>query len=328
MSFDPSLEVPLEKGPGTSLWSENFALLMNDQEHRLGLLYSIGTWYHDPSIWREQLYLCLPGGRVLTARNFGQRPQDVTVGSAFSRYQIVEAGQRVHLAYSGPVWSQNFAALLQPGALGGSTERLQLDIEFVAAAPVWDMHAGHGSDSTSIAGAMHIEQIGHCSGRIEYAGGGFDIRAAYACRDHSRGQRDVSRYRNHCWINGRFDNGLSFQLYVFRLHGVEGHALSTAVVMQDGRQYPATIEHIEFVEGATDHGKLHRVILRSELGEMVCQVDDVLGSIPVSMTAPFNPGPGAVQERHALIFDEPIRLNWDGHVGYGWCERGASLQPL
>lgn len=193
---------------------------------------------------------------------------------------------------------------------------------------MWDMHAGHNKDSTGLAGAMHIEQLGLCSGTLDVDGYELAIANAQSCRDHSRGSRDVTNYRNHCWINGSFPGGRHFQLYIFKMHHIEGIALSLATVFQGREQYPATIEQVQYVERLEDAGKLHTVLLRCALGDMKIVVKDVLATIPVTMTSPFNPAVGIQNGPHGQIFDEPIRIEWDGKMGYGWCERGFSKQPI
>lgn len=328
MSFDPALEHPLEQPLDTPLWSENFALVFADEAARITALYSIGTWHHDPSVWRENLAVTLPDGQILVARNFGRNTCGAVVSASLSRYEVIESGQRARLCYDGPAWSHGFQQLLVPGAYGGTTRRLGLELEFVATTPLWDMHAGHEPDRTGVAGAMHIEQLGRCNGILRVDANEVTICDAVSCRDHSRGMRDVTNYRNHCWINGQFSGGRAFQLYVFRMHHIEGMALSLATVTQAGRQYPATVEHVEFVDAQQDYGRMHHIVLRSELGEMEIDVEEAWGTIPVTMTAPFNPSIGVVDDPHALIFDESLHMIWNGEAGFGWCERGFSRQPI
>ena len=78
-------ECALEQRPATPLWSENFALVYADPESRTSALYSIGTWYHDPSVWRENLAVTVPDGQVAVTRNFGRNTQGSVVSAALSR---------------------------------------------------------------------------------------------------------------------------------------------------------------------------------------------------------------------------------------------------
>ena len=112
------------------------------------------------------------------------------------------------------------------------------------------------------------------------------------------------------------------------MHGLEGPALSLATVIQDGEHHPATIEQVEVVDGPADFGRQHTVALRSDLGEMRISVDEVLATLPIHMTSPFNPAFGIGQGSYGLLFDEAIRIGWNGETGFGWCERGFAGQPI
>ncbi|MET0985336.1 MAG: hypothetical protein ABW034_08015 [Steroidobacteraceae bacterium] len=320
-------ESPLEQRPTTPFWSENFALVFNDPVSRTSALYSIGTWYLDTSVWRENLTLTLPDGRVVVARNFGRNTRGNVVSAGLSRYEIVEPDHTVKWTFDGPVWPHTLQELMTTGFSNGKTSRLNLVLTFEATHPMWDMHAGHNTDSTGIAGAMHIEQIGRANGSITVDGKEIPVRDAYACRDHSRGGREISKFRNHCWINGAFPSGRAFQSYYFRMYGVEGAALSLATVVHEQKFYPATIEQVEVLGGPNDAGKSHVLRLKSELGEMKIDVD-VLATNALHMTAPFNPSAGRGRGSHAFMFDEAIRVKCNGEVGLGWCERGTALEPL
>jgi hypothetical protein len=328
MTISLSQECPLTERPAVPLWSENFALLAGDPAQRLSVMYSIGTWFRDPSVWRENLAVVWPDGQVFTTRNFGRNTLGKVVSAALSRYEIIEQDRRVRLGYDGPVWGHSFAELMREGQHSGKTSRLVLDVRFNACAPTWDMHAGHEHDPTGIAGAMHIEQLGEIEGSVRLDDRELKLANVPACRDHSRGKREVTNYRNHCWINGRFPSGRAFQLYYFRMHGVDGAALSVATIVHQNRHVPATIEHIEIADDVADAGRTHALRLRSALGEMNVAIAEVLTTIPVQMSAPFNPAFGSGRGSYAQMFDEAVRLECDGETGYGWCERGFSKQPL
>jgi hypothetical protein len=328
MTIDHAQEYALEKRPDTALWSENFALVFADPEQRISALYSIGTWYQDTSVWRENLVLTLPDGEILVGRNFGRNTRGAVVSASLSRYEIIEPDKKVKLSYDGPASSNTFQDLMRVGSNGGKTRRLRLALDFTATSPTWDMHAGHAQDKTGLAGAMHIEQLGQCEGLIRVDDREFAIKRAYACRDHSRGARDNRQYRNHCWLNGRFSGGRGFQLYNFRMHHIEGVALSLATVIEGGKHHAATIEHIDYVNGPEEFGRLQSVLLKSTLGDMKISVNEVLSSIPTTMTSPFNPAAGVQTGLYGQMFDEGIRIEWNGATGFGWSERGYSHQPL
>ena len=321
-------EAPLETRPDTPLWSENYALVFNDPVNRISALFSLGTWRHDTTVWRENFCITLPDGQVLSTLNYGRNSKGNVASASMARYEIVEPDRKVRLTYNGPMVSHTLDELLQQGKPGALTYDVRLTLDFDARSPMWDMHAGHEKDSTGMAGAMHIEQLGVSSGVLRVNEAEHCIANAFTCRDHSRGARNFNKYRNHCWMSGAFAGGRSFQLYIFKMHGVEGIAMSQAVVSEGGRLYPATVEHVEVVDSLADVRKAQKIVLKSELGEMDIKVAPGYATIPVSIAAPFDPSIGRLREPHAMLFDEAVTMEWNGEKGLGWSERGFSKNPL
>ena len=272
--------------------------------------------------------MALPDGRIAVARGFGRNTGGAVVSASLSRYEIRAPDRAVALAYDGPATCHTLEEMMQPGVGSGRTHRLRLTLDFAACAPTWDMHAAHHADPTGIAGAMHIEQLGRVSGSVRLDGDELAIRDAVSCRDHSRGKRDISLFRNHCWINGVFPGGKGFQLYYFRMHGTDGPALSLATVIAEGAHHPAGIEHIELVDGPDDFGRDHSVVLQSSLGEMRIAVRQVLATLPLHMSAPFDPAFGVGRGSRGVLFDEAVRMQCNGETGFGWCERGFSRHRI
>jgi hypothetical protein len=316
-----ALAVPLKD----VLWSENFALAMADAKSGTSFLLSIGTWFADPTVWREKLTVVLPDGRMLVARNYGRATQGDTVGASLARYEIVEDGKRIRFRFDGPMMAYSFEDLLRGGAAGRTAGRASIDVEFRASAPMWFMHGEADRDETGIMGAMHDEQLGHCTGYVSFEGVTIEISKAHACRDHSRGTRDMRHYRAHAWINGQFDDGRGFQLYHAHLQGRDDPALAKAVIAKEGKLIPARIEGLTYIAGPTDHGRTHDFLLISEDDVMHVQVTQVIGSVVTGVLAPFEAFAGAIPgQPHITIFDEVVLLKCDGVTGTGMCERGIA----
>jgi hypothetical protein len=332
MSMNDQNEFPLERQPDVAFASENFALMCLDSNARVAVLYSIGTWHFDTSVWREVLAVAFEDGSLAVAKNFGRGTRGNTVSACLSQYQIVESGKRVHLSFNGPASYRPFDELVKRGLVNtGEPRKLKLDIEFEAVAPMWDMKGQH-DDKTGIAGSMHTEQIGSCSGTIAFAARNVQVRGGYAVRDHSRGPRTTEKYERHCWLNGRFESGRCFHTYTMDVDGVSRPAMSHAVVFEGDKPFPAEIKEIEYIRGPGDARKLHRFILSSALGEMRIDVTGVISSVPVSMLEPFDLSPGAMPDvsagvRNGIVFDEAVEIEWLGTKGVGWSERGARIVP-
>lgn len=176
---------------------------------------------------------------------------------------------------------------------------------------------------------MHIEHTGRCRGRIEYDGHTYTIEDGYSARDHSRGEREISQYGGHNWINGVFPSGRAFYLYAMRRQGSATIGTSNAAVAQDGVIHPAETVHTELATSHADLDKLHHVVLRSELGEMEIEIVSIYNTLVASMVCPYDTLPGAVHHRPAAtLVDQSVLLRSDDEEGYGWAERGFTEGPL
>lgn len=321
-------EYPIAEIPETPWWSENFASMYSSPADRVAVFYSIGRWHSDPSIWRELIMVSLPDGRVLHHRGFARNGTATGPAGALSRYEIVEPGETVELSFDGPVMETALMQLIERGALAETTQRCKIDLRFDAAAPLWNMR-GDSAEAGSMAGSIHIDHIGRSHGAIEYDGETYRFDNGYSVRDHSRGVRDVSQYGGHCWMSGLFPSGRAFYLYAMRSQGSATIGMSNAAMTQDGVLYPAQVAHVELASSYADADTLHRVVLRSELGEMEIEVVELLNTFVSSMVCPYDTVVGAVHHRPAgSFFDHSALMRWNGEEAYGWSERGFAEAPL
>lgn len=321
-------EYPIAEIPDTPWWSENFASMYSSPAERVAVFYSIGRWHGDRSVWREVIMVSLPDGRVLHHRGFARNGTPRGPGSALSRYEVVEPGETVTLSFDGPVTESGLNDLIERGALRETTKRCKIDLRFDSAAPIWNMR-GDSVEAGSVAGSMHIDHVGRSRGTVEFDGRTYRFDDGYAARDHSRGVRQVSQYGAHNWINGAFPGGRVFYLYGMRLQDSPTIGMSNAAVAQDGVIHPADVLHTELATSWADAGKPHRVVLRSELGEMEIEIAEVTNTFASSMVCPYDTLPGALHHRPAAaLIDESVLLRWNGEEAYGWAERGFTDGPL
>ena len=140
----------------------------------------------------------------------------------------------------------------------------------------------------------------------------------------------MGHFGAHAWVNGAFPGGRAFYVYAMRLQGHQDIGMSNAAVAQDDQLYPATVLHVDLMSAREDCGRPHRIVLRSELGEMEIKVTDTLNSFPYSMVEPFDTTVGRVAHArpYASLYDEFARVRWGDLQGMGWTERGLAPQPL
>jgi len=321
-------EYPIKQIPDTPLWSENFALAAAHGAKRASVFYSIGRWYADPTIWRENVLMALPDGRILSARHYGRNASQNGPGASFSKFEVVRPGQELKLTYAGPVWESTAEHMLERGVPEAPAGLCSLDLTFLATGPVWNMR-GDSVEASAMAGGLHIEQIGAANASIVYRGETLTFEECYTIRDHSRGVRDPTSFKKHSWLNGDFPGRRSFFVYAMQFQGSDSIGMTNAVILEAGKFHPATVAHVEFISGAGDMRRPHSLILDSGLGRMDVRFAEVLTSIPMSFVNPFDPLPGRVAEGPSVImFDEAARLEWNGMQGIGWSERGVASKPL
>jgi hypothetical protein len=321
-------EYPILQIPDTPLWSENFALAAVDAAGQASVFYSIGRWYADPTIWRENIVMALSGGRILCARHYGRNVAPSGPGASFSRFEVIRPGRGFKLTYAGPVWQSTAERMLEQGLPEAPSGMCSLDLVFQGTGPIWNMR-GDSAEASAMAGGLHIEQIGRADATLVYQGETWTFEDCYSIRDHSRGVRDPSSFKKHSWLNGDFPGRRSFFVYAMQFQGSESIGMSNAVILEAGKFHPATVAHVEFISGAADIRKLQSIVLDSDLGRMEIKVAEVLTSIPMSFVKPFDSFPGRAAGRPSVImFDEGVKLEWDGAQGVGWSERGVATGPL
>jgi hypothetical protein len=207
-------------------------------------------------------------------------------------------------------------------------KRLQLQVRFDSEVPYWDMK-GDSKEASQVIGGVHIDQIGLANGVIEFDGERYELENGYAIRDHSRGIRDMSYFGAHAWINGSFPGGRHFYTYAMSLQGSQSIGMSNAAMVDSGRIYPATLEHVELLRDTRGAAQPHRLVLRSEIGTMDIEITAYINTFPYSMVSPFDTTPGLTNHRStASMYDEFARLRCNGLDGVGWSERGLAPQPL
>jgi hypothetical protein len=322
-------EYPIQQIPDTPWWSENYALMGSDPATRKGLFFGAGRWHGDRSIWRELMLIALPDGRIIFAKGYGRNGTEKGPGGAFGRLEVLQPGRKLRLTYDGPVWQSTYDELFARGFREGATGRCKLDVTFESAAPIWNMK-GDSPGAASVAGAIHVEQVGRINGVVEYADEVHPFNGGYSIRDHSRGPRDISHYKAHCWTSGYFAaSDTAYYVYAMQLQDIPGLAMSNAAIVRAGRCYPATVVNIDLPKKLDDVKALVSLTLSSELGDMQVEVIELLTRFPTGMVRPYDTIIGSRAAQRCVAFtDGPTRVRWDENEGFGWSELGYAAEPL
>lgn len=333
-------EYPVTEIPDIKNWGENYVVQFYDPENGVGSLLSLGRWVIQPNLWRNMSFLSLPNDRVLVSKNYGPSIDPKIAFSGLFSIEILEPGRKLRYRYDGPADERTMTDLNTVGMQVGKNDLLQFDLVFESDYPVWDMHKDvsrkHGDRTEDRAANYnspegHIEQNGYMTGTITYGNGEtYLIKNAPATRDHSRGVRDLTRYKSHIWANGIFrESDRSFHMFVMKTHGFDGIAAGRVGVIIDGKIHDVEFEAHSggWFERA---GQLFQPFVFNLKGEKIGSIEieahRLINSVPLAMTFPADhywsvPAQTRLKEM-IWVNEQKVHWRWDGEDGYGHLERG------
>jgi hypothetical protein len=329
-------EFPLIPIPDQKYWGENYVVAFYDPDTGIGGMLSMGRWVIRNRLWRNMSYIALPNDRVLVSRNMGPGTDPKVPDSGVFRLEIPEPGRKLRYVFDGPMEERTMTDLNTVGLQVGATGLVQFDFEFVSDAPIWDMHAGHGdaekarsaeADFNSPDG--HIEQNGRLRGTLTCGDGEIYSINAVATRDHSRGVRNMTRYKSHIWANGVFPSGRSFNIFSMKTQGFEGIAAGRSAAVVDGKLH-------EIKLAADSQGWLNQpdqlfapVTLSYEsdtLGRLEISATKLINSVPLMLLFPADhywSVPAQARAKNLTwVNEQKVVWRWDGEEGWGHMERG------
>lgn len=234
-------------------WSENFCLAGHDPASGIGFWLHLGRWRKDLTLWRETVVINLPDGTVLAHKAYGNAltADDGPGGPCYS-IRVVRSGHELRYRFDGAV-RRVAAASLRSGLLAdGPKDRLSFELKFDSNADIWDLPKV--GNRQRFLGTGHVEQIGRVRGTIRAGSDtfAFDGRGN---RDHSMGPRDTPSLRSHQWLQGYFENGISFLVYDAMLRGHDTPVFCEAAVYEETGSTTA---------GSSTHGASTRWTMRPE----------------------------------------------------------------
>lgn len=311
------------------MWSENYAFMTCDRGNRLSIMTLLGRWSRDPRTWREFLVLGLPNERIAYYKSFGRATQGDVACASMLRVEILQPGRAFRLLYDGPVAESTSSDLATNGGIDRPVRRCQMDLRYEAVSPVWDM-SGDAGAATEVAGRLHVEQVGVANGIVSVGEQEFRLKDAFIQRDHSRGVRIVKSFKRHCWAQGYLpEPGMTFNVYHMEVHGASGASMSNATVSKGPQRYPARVISMPLMEHRQDGHKRYEFVLESELGRMRIKTREIITTLPVSFTSPWDIHAGVIRHVHsAAAFEEAVIWEMDSWVGSGWSERAFNASPF
>jgi hypothetical protein len=220
----------------------------------------------------------------------------------------------------------------------GATGLVQFEFEFNSDQPIWDMHADRAQADTVWDAAAnynspegHIEQNGRLTGTLRCGNGEVYRIDAVATRDHSRGVRNLTRYKSHIWANGMFPSGRSFNIFTLKSHGFEGIAAGSSVAIVDGALHDIKLDLGSDAWLDSADRLFTPVTLRFDsdsLGRIEISTKKLINSVPLLLLFPADHywSVPSQSRTKALTWvnEQKVNWRWDGEEGWGHMERGNS----
>jgi hypothetical protein len=299
------------ESPDLPLWSENFFFCAWDPKAELGVWLHLGRMPHDPTLWREMIFLYLPDGTILHGKNYGRSEGERGPGAGTLRFECVEPFN---------AWRQHFDGVLVRGSFDQLDRGLLplglyvpavVELEWRPLAPIWDMGAEMRKQAW---GHSHYNQLGGLVGTVRYEEVEVDFDGV-GIRDHTRGPRDFRKFFWHCWHHGIWPDGRGFMVVN---SAAEGGHLRRAMVLSEGE-----ITDVEIVSSGALQSRqdaYHDYEIRFEGHEPIRA--HILHNNSMGFAADNEVTFGhdlAVSTHH--LFEGFTRFEWEGAVGYGLTER-------
>lgn len=315
-------ELPVSEIPDVVDWSENYAFVGYDFDSRIGFCAYINRWVKNPKIFREQLFLYLPDGSVLSHISMGTATTGQTFRAGCLCMHCAEPGGRWVISYEGPMRHDKLDGLLKEPVKEGNPHNVRFGVEIQHAAPVWMFPRAEGNASY---GKFHYEQMGTCRGSFTFNGVDHAF-AAPTYRDHTRGPRNLQNYDSHIWLQLHFPAGPSFSAYNMWHNddGIVTKILDLGTSVRPGELTAATLDSSTRLTSLTDIGD--RVCVQVTLeGRTVDLVGDPIATLIYSFTKDVEFLYGAVPSiAEFFSIEQPILFTGPDGPVQGYLQRSGS----
>jgi hypothetical protein len=278
-------EAPLKPPfPDVAHWSENFCLAGHDPKSEIGFWLHLGRWRKDLTQWRETIVINMPDGTVVAHRSYGNAlTSEEGPGGTNYCIRIIEGGRKLSYRFEGAARHVPAASLRSGLLVDGPQERLSFDLVFESTADIWDLHKVGGTQK--FLGTGHIEQIGRIRGDIRIDERVFPF-AGMGNRDHSMGPRDTPTLKSHQWLQGYFDNGISFLIYDAVLRDQLKPVFCEAVVYEGDKLFAGKLSYDWRVDGVADAAKNYGFAIEYPNGKLDIRTTTFTSTAYLSFTVP------------------------------------------
>lgn len=322
--LDTEDEFPHEVPADSDLWCENFCFDGFDTATGFGYWIHLSQAQLHPTLWREVITVFFPDGTFGYWKGYGPTRPDLR-GAAGPTVSVIvdKAFEQLRVTCLSPLQLVS-GDELRHGGVGDRCEQLfELDVEFRAAAPVWDMRR---AVEGQIWATGHYEQAGLLQGLARTGGVEFPITGT-GWRDHSLGPRDNTMMKQHVWAHAVFPSGKGFGLFQHarRDTGIDlaGASVFTPTSISDAKVHELTA----LASNDPDAGfSSYRVVLETDRGLETIEADIMTAYLatsapPAQQVFGLYPGGGHIR------WESKTKFRWDGETAIGLTERTMPLRP-
>ncbi|MET0984180.1 MAG: hypothetical protein ABW034_02125 [Steroidobacteraceae bacterium] len=225
-------ENPVATLPDVASWSENYAFYGYDYSSQIGFTAFVGRWIKNPALWREQLFIYLPDGTLLSHKAIGPAANASEASGGALRASCDAPGKRWQLRFEGAMRHDSFDSFRREPILEGRPYPVRFETVLACDTPVWMM----STQDNSSYGKFHYEQ-GHTSrGSVDFNGKQYAFNGP-GFRDHSRGPRHLGGFDGHTWIQLFFPDGKLFATYqAWAKQGTDSQRILDQSIVMTGQE--------------------------------------------------------------------------------------------
>jgi hypothetical protein len=304
---------------GVEGWSENINFCCHAGHGALGVYAHMSRMRDDPTVWESVLSIYLPDDELIVDRSFGRSRENNQASSGQLTFTSTVPLEHWSMRFDGMARRVPRTTAAEGLLRDGPVELVRLDLELVAASPVWSMTAALGAAANEQSWAsMHLEQAMRVMGTVTLRDQVIEVDNI-AFRDHSAGVRDYKSLTGEAWATCAFPSGRL--LSAVQVLQASGYAAVAHGWMYDGEKmhdlHAVTLENLSGTLGQPQHVQLayHGPSSDQRVGI------ELQHSMAFSLSEPIGMQLGADGRSGLFVVEGPARFSWDGEHALGWLER-------
>lgn len=321
--------------PDVPNWSENLLFAVYDPNADVAMWLHLGTVPGRWTMWEDRVLVMLPGEEgALSLRAYHHTAPERRPAAAGLEFRQRLPWRRWHVSFDGFGLHTPVAEMLAGTTRDGPGKPFAAELDIECLTPAWDartaatLESGAGDMDSHDWASEHYEQLVHATGTVTMPSGDTVAFDGYGWRDHSRGARDHSLmmdWGGHIILGCPYPSGKGWGFS--RYYAADGRiTLEGGYVFVDGRFEHAKVLTSPRLTELHYAGEVLPVRLEWSGGvlDVELQCDRTLWT---SMQRSLAVGKDLDGVGLMYVLNHG-RCDWDGEIGYFYCERSDRLNQL